>query len=223
MDDLSHQAIAAALSCDWEKAIVLNNLILDSEPENIDALNRLARGYAEMGQLPKARECAEKVLQIDPLNNIALKSLAKWNLLKATKPNGTRILSPKAFLEEAGKTKTVTLINVSDPQTLLSLTCGDCLLMQIHQHNISVVSSENQYIGKLPDDLSHRLKKLIEHGNEYLCLVKNTTAKEAKIFIKETKRGEDVKHISSFSAEKIQYVAFTAPELVHKRKNVTSG
>lgn len=222
MEDLSHQAIAAALSGDWEKAVSLNKKIVETEHENIDALNRLARAYAELGETSKALESARNVLKIDPHNSIALKASEKWSVVKTNKTSGPRMLSPKAFLEEAGKTKTVHLINVTDPQTLLSLDCGDCLELQVHPHNISVVSSDNQYIGKLPDDLSHRLKKLIENGNEYLCLVKNSSSREVKVFIKETKRGETVKHIASFSAEKIQYVAFTDPSLIHSQKRLQS-
>lgn len=220
MDDLSQMAISSALAGDWETAIKINKQILSTENENIDVLNRLARAYAETGDLQKAQRYAEKVLKLEPNNSIAQKSLAKWQLTKKAGLNTKRVLSPQAFLEEPGKTKTVSLINLGDKQTIMSLSCGDCLELALHPHSISLSTQEGEYIGKLPDDISHQLKKLMEFGNQYLCLVKGADSKEVKVFIRETHRGESIKHISSFSPEKIQYVAFASPDLVHGKEPI---
>lgn len=222
MEDLSQLAIAAAMNGNWEKAVELNLAILKQEAENIGALNRLALAYAELGNTRKACESAKKVLRLHPDNPIAQRSLEKWVVVKNGRKGNTRVLSPKAFLEEPGKTKNVILINLSDAQTLLSLNCGDCLQLTVHPHSISVTLEDGQYIGRIPDDLSHRLRKLIAHGNQYSCLVKTANAREVKIFLREIKRSPQVAHIPSFTTEKIQYVAFIAPELVHNQKSSTS-
>ena len=82
MNDLAQQAIYNALSCEWVKAVNVNEEILKENPSDIDALNRLARAQAELGKFKKARISAQKVIKIDPFNTIATKALLKWKNLK---------------------------------------------------------------------------------------------------------------------------------------------
>ena len=42
---LTETAIKKALQQDWQEAIRINTVIVDSDPNNIDALNRLAYAY----------------------------------------------------------------------------------------------------------------------------------------------------------------------------------
>ena len=53
---LSNQAIDAAMDCRWEEALKLNKKIIKDDPKNIDALNRQARVYMEMGKLSLAKK-----------------------------------------------------------------------------------------------------------------------------------------------------------------------
>ena len=90
-------------------------------------------------------------------------------------------------------------------------------------HRISVCSSQNKYIGRLPDDLSAHLGKLIRRGNEYQVLIKSSEPQEVKVFIRETKRVKELADIPSFSTEKINYISFAPPELVHKKENAPTS
>jgi len=63
--DLAQEAINAALNEDWKKAILINTSIIKIEPTDVDALNRLARAYAETGNTVKAKIITKKVLKID--------------------------------------------------------------------------------------------------------------------------------------------------------------
>lgn len=187
--DLAPKAIAAALHGNWKEAIAVNKQILQSFPQDIDALNRLGRAQAEIGNLAKARECSQKVLKIDPINSIAVKALAKWKGMKPgvvkTQVNGPSLA--EAFLEESGKTKIVSLMHLGCPTTLSDLDSGDVVKLDYHCHRIAVISNQGKYIGRLPDDLSAKLRKLISLKNKYQVLIKSIESpNEVKIFIRGT-------------------------------------
>lgn len=216
--DLAQKAITAALAGSWQEALKFNLQIISQYPKDIDALNRTARCYAELGQAKKAVVTCQKVLNIDPFNTIAVKSLKKWKVLKAgEKYNGQVGVSPELFLEESGKTKLVPLLNVGDPKSLAQLDSGDEVRVNPKSHRIPVLTSEGKYIGRLPDDLSARLRKLIEAGGIYKVLIKSADSKEVTVFIREVQKADSFKDMPSFPSEKIEYMSFTPPELVHKK------
>jgi len=216
--DLAQKAIAAALCGSWKEALAFNKTILAQNPKDIDALNRCARAYAESGEISKAKQFAEKVLKIDPFNPIAIKSLAKWKGMKSGEFHKSATLPAQLFLEEPGKTKVVSLLNLADEKVLANLDSGDEVTINPKSHRISVLTTEGKYIGRLPDDLSARLRKLINHGYQYKIVIKCIEPKEAIIFIVEVNRPKEFTDLNSFLTEKIEYVSFTPPELVHKKE-----
>ena len=189
-----------------------------SENESdIDAMNRLARAYSETGNYTKAKQIA-KFLYPDPFNSIASKCLQKWSLSKHTKSSGvTADHTPKTFLEEPGKTKITSLLNLGSSKTLAALDTGDSLKLNAHKHKVSATTEGDEYVGKLADDISARVRKLIRSGYEYDVLVKSIDPTAVKIFIREVKRPDKSTDTASFAAEKIDYISFTPPELVHKK------
>lgn len=223
MDDLSQKAISAALSGEWEKALQLNLELLSSEEENPDVLNRICRCFSEIGKIPEAKKYALRVLKIDPYNTIAKKALDRLKILHS---NGQKNTPAKVgtinFLEEAGKTKIVPLRNLCPTPNRLALDSSEEVKLIPHPHSVTVVTTENKYIGKLPDDIAIRLTRFIKAGNEYQAFVKCANALEVRIFIREVRRAPSIAHIPSFSTEKFHYIAFTAPELVHNQKSVNA-
>jgi tetratricopeptide (TPR) repeat protein len=215
--DLAQKAVTAALTGKWDEAISINNKLLRQDSKDIDALNRLARAYAEKGNIKRAKSTAQKVLKIDPFNPIAGKAVARWKGLRSSLTGPTSTTTAEAFLEEPGKTKIISLLHLGDATVLAKLDSGDEVLLTPHSHRVSVVTSDTKYIGRLPDDLSARLRKLISMGNEYKVLVKSTSPEDVRIFIREVKRSEKLGDFPSFPAEKIDYISFTPPELVHKK------
>src|SRR3989344_531780 len=219
-DDLAQEAISLALSGDWKKASEINQEILKSDPENIDALNRLSRAEAEQGNLLKARRFSQRVLKIDPFNSIAQKSLEKRKNLKKGEIYLSIPSNAQVFLEEPGKTKIVALLHLGSSKILAKLDAGDEVKLNTHAHRISVVTKDSRYVGRIPDDLSARLRNLIKKGNEYKVFIKSINKKEVKVFIRETKRSKKFSNIPSFSTEKIEYLSFTPPEFVYKKEKV---
>lgn len=224
MEDLSQYAISCALKGEWNEALKANFQILKllGDECEVDVLNRIARAYAETGQTKKAISIAKKVIKIDPFNSIAQKTLERFTTLESTKSFRTKTSSKSliSFLEETGKTKIIPLINITDAKTLLSLDCGDELNLAFSNHTVSVNTPDGKYVGKLPDDLAHRLVRLHKEGNKYSACVKSTKSHEIKIFIREVERANHIQHLHSFPTEKLYYSAFTAPEIVHKKKSL---
>ena len=214
---LAQKAVDAALSARWHEAIKLNKLILKETSKDTDALNRLARAHAELGEIRIAKTLAERVLKLDPFNSIAAKALIKWKGLKAGQRVSSSPVGPDAFLEEPGKTKIVSLINLGDAKVLAKLDAGDAVHITPHSHRISIITESGKYVGRLPDDISARLRDLIKKGNEYQVLIKSNERDAVRVFIRETKQGHAAKNIPSFPSEKIDYITYSSPDIIRRK------
>lgn len=219
----AQKAISLALQGSWKEAIEANKKILAENPADIDSLNRMARAYSELGDISQARKCAEQVIKIDPINTIAVKSLEKWKKLTKVEKAQDITAQPDSFLEEPGRTKLISLLHTGDETIFASLTPGEEVKLVPSAHRLSVMTGSGKYIGRLPDDLAARLNSLMKEGNKYLVLVKSIGHREIDVFVKELERGEKVKDINSFPPEKIDYVSFTPPELVHAEAPIEIG
>ena len=200
--NLSQLAIDAALNSDWEQALKLNKKIIKEDPQNIDALNRQAKAYLELGKNNLAKKCYIEVLKVDPYNPIAQKNL---KIVKSFKPNGYHFLpngqnklSPTLFLREPGKTKLVNLLKVAEPQKLSHVFCGMKVEMIIRARKITIVDSYESYLGILPDDVSHHLVRLLKGGNKYELYIKSIKINSLTVLIKETYRSKRFKNQPSF-------------------------
>lgn len=230
---LAQKAINLALLGDWGVAVTANLELLKINNNDIDALNRLARAYAETGKLDLAKNTSLKALKIDPVNSIALKCLEKWKMVKGSLNKDTtghseplvheNFISHENFIEESGKTKLVTLLHPGDNNVLVNCDSGDEVKLDTHPHSISVTTLSGKYIGKLPDDIAARLRNLIKGGNKYQAIVKSIKSKDVTLFIKETEKGPKITNETSFPTEKIDYVSFTPPELIHKDETLLDG
>lgn len=195
MTPLKTQAIDVALKGDWTKAIGVNKQILETDPSDVDALNRLAFAYAIIGKIKDAKKTYQKVLDIDDANPIAIKNLKR---LGSAKIKPSLHISTNMFLEESGKTKIVALINTAPSQTIKSLQMGQLLNLHIKRSKIFVLDEQEEYIGMLPDDIGKRLIKFLQGGNIYESYVKSAHDHEVAIFIKEVNRVPKFKNQPSF-------------------------
>jgi len=186
-ENLAQAAISAALTRNWQEASRINKQILETDSENVDALNRLANALYELGKTKEAVRIANNALEIDPLNPIAQRCLKRF---KRVQKNEIKIVcaNPQTFLEEPGKTKTVNLVHLADHGILLSLTCSEKTEIVCGKYKISITRGDGTYIGKIPDDLACRLIHLIKVGNKYEAYIKSVNEKQVKIFLREIHR-----------------------------------
>ncbi len=184
--DLSRKAILAALQNDWENALTLNEEVLSIDPTNVDALNRIAKIYFQLGKTKKALEMSKKALECDPLNTIAVKSIEKYAKSKPMVQNDA-VINTRTFIEETGKTKLVALTYIGDKATLVNLVGGETLTPVYGKHRVTLNRGDGSYVGKLPDNISARL--IHECKNEdvrkrvSIC-VKCANPKEVQVFIR---------------------------------------
>jgi len=210
---LTRLAIDAAVTSDWTEAAKLNQKILKVEENNIEALNRLAKAFMCTGHIDKAQKSYKKVLELDQYNVIARKNIEKISKIppkslknsKAqatsqhnTRP-GTQTNLSSIFLLEPGKTKTINLLNLASPAVLAILNCGDKVEIIQKKHSITITTSEDIYLGALPDDVAFKMLGLISGGNKYEAYVKSATTKSLTIFIRETERSARFAHQPSFN------------------------
>lgn len=206
-EDLTRKAINLALKYQWKDAIKVNKLILKEDNLNIEALNRLARAYLEIEDIKRAINISKKVLKIEPSNKIAEKSIEKCKRFKTNVNLGSeQNINASVFLEEVGKTKLINLINLGSPKNISKLYSGNEVKLLTHSHRASITTNDGTYIGRLPDDLSARIKSLVNGGNIYKVFIKSACLSDIKIFIKEIKRGKDLQNIMSFPIEKSESV-----------------
>lgn len=213
-DDTVPAAIDAALKCDWERATNINLKLLKKTPNDIDCLNRLGKSFLEQGNAKKATFYFHKVLRVDKYNPIATKNLARIagsSTTKFKKTSNQTIISPTVnFLEEPGKTRLVSLINVAPASTLLKQDHADCLILLPKRHTVVVEDSAGNYLGALPDDLGHRLSILMKGGNRYEAIAKSVSRNSIVVFLRETCRGRKFLNTPSFlvnnSADYLSFV-----------------
>ncbi len=202
MISIKNQAIYTALNGDWEKAITLNKTLIKDNPNDIDALNRLAFAFSLTGRTKDAKNIYKKVLKIDALNSLALRNLKKIEAGKEEVSNIKKDILPtnasNTFLEEPGKTKIVEAVNIAQPQVINMLRTGELLELSVKRLKIFLLAEPKQYVGMLPDNISRRLIKFIKSGNIYEAYVKSVSDHHLIIFIKEIKRTARYKDQPSF-------------------------
>lgn len=194
---LVQDAIAAAKEQDWEKAVEINEQILERDEHDLGALNRLGLAYMQLGRPYKARDAFKAVLERDKSNLIAKKHLENLK----NKNGANTALSNTYFIEEPGKTKIIEMHRLAQKKVLAKLRVGEpCQLVIKKSKHIAVETENGKYLGALPDDLSYRLSKLIKRGNEYTCLVHSTADGTYSVHLRETKASAKNKNLLSFPA-----------------------
>ena len=113
----TEQAISFATSGRWEEAIAANQSLILIAPTDVDAHNRLGKGYMELGRYKDARDAYTQAIQLDPNNTIAQKNLHRLASLhedaEATRLPSIERVDPRLFIEETGKTVVTSLVNVA--------------------------------------------------------------------------------------------------------------
>lgn len=193
--NLRNLAIKKAKAGEWKEAIKVNEELLEINPENTNALNRIGVAYIQLKKLTKAKRYFKQVLELDVNDRIAKKHLER--LKNKTATNNCLSFVKQHFIEEPGKTKTVQLLRLAGKPVLECISVGQECSLKIKNRYISVESND-KYLGSLPEDLSFRLSKLIKSGNEYSCLVRSCSDKQCCIYLKETKQSEQNKGTHSF-------------------------
>ncbi len=223
MSLLKTQAIQTALTGDWKTAVSLNQELLKEDPQDTEALNRLAFAFHAMGNAKESREIYQQVLEIDKLNQIALrglKRLADPSYTGANAPSSPGLTS-NLFIEETGKTKVIELIHAADPKIIGGLRIGETVQLSIKRSKIFVTDEQKRYIGTVADNIGKRLVKLMDGGNCYDAYIKSLENHKVSVFVREIKRSPRFQNQPSFVSEHSKFVLHKNNQTVANKKKQT--
>jgi hypothetical protein len=195
---LQNRAIKAAQAERWADAQQHNLEILDQDPQNVSALNRLGFAYMQDKKNMDAQATYERVLQLDRANVVAKKYL---QAIKSNAPTRLpKALSHSDFIDEPGKTKSVQLVRLAGNDVLRQLSVGSECVFNCAKTRVSVYC-EQDYIGTLPDDLCSRLRPFLEAGNCYTIRIQSLKNNTVTVFIREVSRAECLQGQPSFPSD----------------------
>lgn len=181
-------AITAAMESRWEDAVTANRQVLESEPNDIEALNRLGKALSELGRYPEARDAFKKALVISPNNAIAKKNMERLSLLAGnakSRAQHTRV-PPQFFIEETGKTGIVSLASLAPKETLARISAGEPLTLEAGDHRLLAKTADGDYVGIVDPKVGLRLLGFMRGGNKYAAAVTSADRSGVKVFVRET-------------------------------------
>jgi len=185
--DKTKDAIALALVSQWGKAATLNREIISDFPRDVEAYNRLGKALSELGQYKDAKDAFSHTLEISPANIIAKKNFERLTQLNeddSTPKQGLKV-APELFIEERGKSTTISLLRLPTDRTHLRMAPGDAVELQLSLTGITVESTERHYLGEIEARIGHRLAKLIHGGNRYAAAVTSVQEQTLTVMVKE--------------------------------------
>ena len=185
---LADQATAAALESDWARAAELNQKVLETSPDDVEARNRLGRAYIELGRLEEAQAAFAEVLKSEPYNSIALRNQTRVAALleHRSKPNTTTSKTqPRLFIEDMGKTGILRLINPAPPHVLAKYSPGAECELREQEGLLAVHARDGELVGFLEPKVGRRLIDLLRTGNQYVAALVSTDPQNARIAIRE--------------------------------------
>jgi len=183
-DLLTKQAIEAALKGNWKDAIKINTQLLEVKPDNLDTLARLGRAHLQTKEFSKAKKLFKKILDVDPINTIALKNykLAKEKIAVSNKAK----LDPKVLLEEPGTSTTITLPIDSTKARIQKILCGQYLKLKLTRYALKFYK-ENVLVGELTNtDIIQSLREAKTKDINVKATVTNIEKKHIRIVLHAT-------------------------------------
>ena len=202
--EMARKAVGLAMNNRWSEAISINKAILDNSPNDIEALNRMAKAYMELGCNTEAKAAFNSVIEVAPHNPIARKNIGRLGQLEDEAPR-QRVASSKTthvFIEETGKSVVTNLLNLSAPKTRAKMSPGDEGDLKLETSHLKVEDiTSGPHLGHVEPRLAARLKRLIAGGNRYTATITSADDSELTIIIREAYRSPSQAHILSFTSK----------------------
>ncbi len=195
----SNEAISLATHGRWQDAVVLNREIVEVYPDDVEALNRLGKAYAETGRYSEARKSLERSLQIAPTNSIARKNLERMTGMEDAPILPTaRRATPQVFLDESGKSTTTSVVGLPSAEALGQVHNGDMVHLEVDGATVAVVNRTGRQFGRLEPRLASRLIKLQGGGNTYVAAVASVSNAGISVVVRETYQSAKMSGVVSF-------------------------
>ena len=199
-------AIAHALARRWDEAAQGNRELLEQQPDDLEAANRLGKALTELGDVKAGIRAYQRSLEIDPANAIARKNLVKLEAATSTgrakdaksrKPAAGDAIRTDALIDESGKSAVFGL-HKPNRRALKRLSTGDPVQLQLSENGVNVKSSTRAVLGHLDPRGAQRLHRLIEGGNRYEAAIRHIGDEDVTILVRETYRDPSLLDEPSF-------------------------
>ncbi|MBI2620644.1 tetratricopeptide repeat protein [candidate division WWE3 bacterium] len=152
--ELTRQAINAAIEGNWAKAIELNHKILKENPNELNAKTRLGRAYLQISEFSQAKKYFREVLNVDPINQIALKNYDRAVQRKVENGNGK--LKINSFIKEPGTYVEFTFPTKNEAAQIESVDAGTKLSLRIGKTSTAVYLQKS-ILGNLGPEATKKL------------------------------------------------------------------
>jgi len=191
--ELEDEAIKMALEGRWEEAERLNQRILEREPDNVEALNRVGKALLELRRYEESYAAYGRGLELDPYNRIARKSrerlatiLASATTQAAVQETEREQILPDLFISESGKSAVVPLHGIAPRSVLQRMSRGEAVRLESLGQMVVVKTEDGVTLGRLDPRIGRRLAEFIQIGNRYAAAIAELDESGIKVFIRET-------------------------------------
>ncbi len=190
------EARRAALEGRWTEAVEINRELIQRDPKDTEAYNRLGRALMELHDYNASYEAYSNALKSDTANLIARRNLRRLEILRSQKAEGEQIAEPggtvfprsAVFLEEVGKTWVTELTNPVPTSTLAGIYAGQQLTLTVEDGRLFVSLPDGLRIGEIERRTAERMIELMEGGNVYESYALGLTAASLRVILREVHR-----------------------------------
>ncbi len=216
-------AIAHALARRWDLAAEENRGLLEDDPADVEAANRLGKALTELGDMNGAIGAYEQAIKIDATNAIARKNLARLEEQRkskrptrtapkarasaassTTRPRrvdvATESLRTAPLIEDFGKAADLTLQRVNARASALVGT-GDPAELELTSSGVAVKGPGGVILGHIDPRTGLRLKRMIEGGNKYSVVILRATDGQVEVHVRETAKHPSLVGQASFLSQ----------------------
>ena len=189
---LIEDARKVALAGNWSEAITINQTILERNPRDAEAYNRIGRAYLELHDYNAAIDAYTQSLKNDKANIIARRNLQRLELLRRASndaaPSGAIAPRSAVFIEEVGRTWVDELHNSLELEQLALVSPGEQLLLEIVDGTLFVTTTEGQRLGEIDGKTAERVIQLMSNGNQYEVYALGISSRSLRVILREVYR-----------------------------------
>lgn len=186
------EARRAALEGEWDAAIEINKELIQRDPKDTAAYNRLGRAYLEKRDFGAAYEAYSDALKSDPANLISRRNLRRLEHLRSgdVPEDAPPTVFPRTlvFIEEVGKTWVDELVNPAPMVELAEIYAGQKLELVPQGDRLMVHDATGALVGEVEAKTAERVMQLMAGGNIYEVYALGPSAASIRVILREVYR-----------------------------------
>jgi tetratricopeptide (TPR) repeat protein len=218
--ELLERALLAAKLGRWQEALDANRELAAMAPGVAEIHNRIGKALSELGRHQEAFAAYQTASEIEPHNTIASRNLKRLEVLKeitdAPTP-GHPLVRSHVFIEETGKTASVSLVTPTSKEERARMMPGDPVELRIDTlaRRVEVYSLDGVRLGEIEPRIATRLADMYQAGNRYTAAILHHEEDTLRVILREIYQDPNISDRLSFPSR----VRGTAPR-AYIRKDI---